>query len=137
LLPPFIGSPGMNLRLRRVPHELKFVNNFFFWNTCLKASFSSTFGWKHLISSYCQHYNTKELNSFQNKSFEHLCKFSPLILPTNTTSGINKTHGFQTSITTRWNYLILILLIYFSIHILICSFVLSIIYLVGSTRVQS
>jgi hypothetical protein len=35
-----------------------------------------TFGWKHLITSYCQHYNTKELNSFQNKSFEQLCKFS-------------------------------------------------------------
>ena len=78
------------MRLRQVPHELKFVQIVFFWNTCLKASFSSTFGWKHLITSYCQHYNAKELNSFQNKSFEQLCKFSQLILPTNTTSGINE-----------------------------------------------
>jgi hypothetical protein len=34
----------------------------------------------------------------QHIGFKQLCKFSQLILPTNTTSGMNKTHGFQTRI---------------------------------------
>jgi hypothetical protein len=39
----------------------------------------------YLVLSLCL-----RVKYFSNKSFEQLCKFSQLILPTNTTSGINK-----------------------------------------------